>query len=40
MKFPLFPESASTISHEVDMVYFWLIGVSVFFTGLILAAIV
>ncbi|WP_435018745.1 cytochrome c oxidase subunit II [Tundrisphaera sp. TA3] len=33
--FPLFPESASTLSGRVDAVYFVVIGISIFFTALI-----
>jgi cytochrome c oxidase subunit 2 len=34
---PLFPERASTFASEVDALYFYLIGISVFFTILIVA---
>jgi cytochrome c oxidase subunit 2 len=37
---PLFPVSASTISGEIDMLYFFLLAVSVFFAVLIAAAVV
>lgn len=37
---PLFPESASTLSDEVDRLYFYLIAVSVFFSLLITGLIV
>lgn len=37
--FPLFPPSASTLSGEVDLLYFWLVGVSTFFVVLICALI-
>jgi cytochrome c oxidase subunit 2 len=42
MKFslPLFPEQASTIARDVDALYFFLIGVSVFFSVLIAALVV
>src|SRR5512138_3544215 len=33
--FPLFPPEASTISGEVDLLFFFLIAVAAFFTGLI-----
>jgi len=33
--FPLFPESASTVSGQVDAVFLWMTGVSLFFTALI-----
>ena len=33
--FPLFPEQASTLAPRVDALYFFLIAVSAFFTGLI-----
>jgi cytochrome c oxidase subunit II len=33
--FPLFPEQASTMAARVDAVYYFLVGVSVFFAGLI-----
>src|SRR3954447_26350900 len=33
--FPLFPDSASTLSGRVDAVYFFVIGISIFFTILI-----
>ena len=33
--FPLFPEQASTMAPRVDALYFFLIGVSVFFSLLI-----
>ena len=33
--FPLFPEQASTIAHQVDLLYYFLIGVSLFFSVLI-----
>ena len=36
---PLFPEQASTFAWEVDVLYFYLIAVSVFFTVAIVAAI-
>jgi len=38
--FPLFPESASSMSGRVDALYFFLIGMSVFFAALICALIV
>ena len=37
--FPLFPESASSLSDGVDALYFFLIGVSVFFATLICALV-
>jgi cytochrome c oxidase subunit 2 len=37
---PLFPVSASSISGEIDMLYFFLLAVSVFFAVLIAAAVV
>ena len=37
--FPLFPEQASTIAGEVDMLYYFLIAVSFFFTVLIFSLI-
>ncbi|MBL8803425.1 MAG: cytochrome c oxidase subunit II [Planctomycetes bacterium] len=37
---PLFPPSASTISGEVDALYWFLIGVSVFFSALICALVI
>ena len=33
--FPLFPESASTISARVDALYFFILGVTIFFTTLV-----
>ncbi len=39
MKIPLFPESASNFAPDVDHLLFYLVGVSVFFTVLIFAAI-
>jgi len=33
--FPIVPESASTLSGEVDALYFYISGVTVFFTLLI-----
>ena len=33
--FPLFPEQASTIAEGVDSLYFFLVGISVFFSLLI-----
>ena len=38
--FPFVPESASTISSDVDAVYFYISGVTVFFTLLISAVII
>src|SRR5882757_8325351 len=38
--FQLFPEQASTFASRVDALYIFLLLVAVFFTGLILAAIV
>jgi len=38
--FPLFPEQASTMAPRVDQLYFFLLGVSVFFATLILILIV
>lgn len=38
--FPLFPESASTYSDRVDLLYFYLVAVSVFFSALISVLIV
>jgi cytochrome c oxidase subunit II len=38
--FPLFPEQASTMAPRVDQLYFFLLGVSVFFASLILILIV
>jgi cytochrome c oxidase subunit 2 len=40
MKFPLLPESASTVSHRVDALYFALIGVCGFMLLLILAVMI
>lgn len=42
MKFnlPLFPEQASTIAERVDALYFFLVGVSGFFTVLIFSAVI
>jgi cytochrome c oxidase subunit 2 len=37
---PLFPESASTIATRVDLLYFFLLGVSIFFSLLIAGSIV
>jgi cytochrome c oxidase subunit 2 len=37
---PLFPPSASTVAPEVDALYFFLIGVSVFFSTLICALVI
>jgi cytochrome c oxidase subunit 2 len=39
LQVPLFPESASTVSGKVDALYFFLLGVSAFFTILICALI-
>ncbi len=39
MGFPLFPEVASTIAASVDRLYFFLIGITVFFSVLIFASI-
>ena len=39
-KLGLFPRSASTVSDSIDALYFFLIGVSVFFTALIVFALV
>src|SRR6266542_6507579 len=38
-RFPLFPEQASSISHEVDHLLYFLLVVTVFFTVLIFGAI-
>jgi cytochrome c oxidase subunit 2 len=38
--FPLFPESASTLSRQVDALYLFLIGVSLFFSLLIAAMVI
>ena len=38
--FPFFPESASTLSSEVDAIYFYISGVTVFFTLLISLVII
>jgi cytochrome c oxidase subunit 2 len=38
--FPLFPEQASTMAERVDHLYFFLLGISVFFAGLICILIV
>jgi hypothetical protein len=38
--FPFIPESASTISGEVDALYFYISGVTVFFTTLISLVII
>ena len=38
--FPLIPESASTLSSEVDAIYFYISGVTVFFTLLISAVVI
>src|SRR5499426_2205715 len=38
--FPLVPESASTISGDVDALYFYISGVTIFFTLLISAVII
>ena len=37
--YPFWPEQASTFSHEVDPILFTLIGLTVFFTGLVLACL-
>lgn len=37
---PLFPEQASSIAHRVDNLYFFLVGVSLFFAALVTALIV
>ncbi len=37
---PLFPEQASTIAPQVDALYFFLIAITVFFTGIIATAVV
>jgi len=39
-KFPLFPEQASTLAADVDLLYFFLIAVSLFFTVLIAALVI
>ena len=39
MGFPLFPEVASTIAASVDRLYFFLIGITVFFSVLIFLSI-
>src|SRR5947208_16511607 len=33
--FPIFPESASTLSPRVDALYFFILGVTIFFTTLV-----
>ncbi|PYY13617.1 MAG: cytochrome c oxidase subunit II, partial [Acidobacteria bacterium] len=33
--FPLFPESASTMSTRVDALYFFILGITIFFTMLV-----
>jgi hypothetical protein len=38
--FPLFPESASTVSGKVDALYVYLVAVSAFFSLLIFALVV
>src|SRR5437773_6893099 len=38
--FPLFPEGASTIAGRVDALYFFLLGLSIFFSLLIAGSIV
>ena len=38
--FPLFPEQASTLAGRVDALYFFLVGVSLFFSLLIFAAVI
>ena len=38
--FPLFPEAASSIAHEVDLIYFFIIAVSSFFAVLVSALVV
>src|SRR6266853_5748255 len=38
--FPIIPESASTLSSEVDAIYFYISGVTVFFTLLISAVVI
>ena len=38
--FPFIPESASTLSSEVDAIYFYISGVTVFFTVLISAVVI
>src|SRR5260370_17650622 len=38
--FPFIPESASTLSSEVDAIYFYISGVTVFFTLLISAVVI
>src|SRR5262245_47112730 len=37
---PLFPERASTIAHQVDALYFFLVGIAAFFSALIAGLIV
>ena len=36
---PLFPEQASTFAWEVDVLYFYLIAISIFFTVAVVAAV-
>ncbi len=38
--FPLFPEAASTIAHDVDLLYFFLIGITAVFSTLIFVLII
>lgn len=38
--FPLFPERASTVAAQVDAIYFFLLGISIFFTALIFLLLV
>ena len=38
--FPVFPESASTLSPRVDALYFFILGVTIFFTTLVALLIV
>jgi cytochrome c oxidase subunit II len=38
--FSLFPDQASSIAHRVDALYFYLIGISVFFSGLIFLLVI
>ena len=39
-RLPLFPERASTVAGQVDSLYFFLIGISVFFSLLIAGLVV
>jgi cytochrome c oxidase subunit 2 len=40
LSFHLFPEAASTIAHEVDLVYAYTLGISIFFSALVAALVI